>query len=134
MCHWVRINAGPVVPLGNGNMMLILDYVPHFTAQMMSFEEIDDALKFLTVNGATTLGLRDVRLGNGQASKLIVLDADSVFNAVYEGAARYCVRCAPAARCLPARRPSTPDSPCCNNPTQTVAPLTGELSPEATEG
>ena len=45
----------PWYPLGNGNMMLILDYVLHL-AQMMSFEEIDDALKFLTVNGATTLG------------------------------------------------------------------------------
>lgn len=74
----------PWYPLGNGNMMLILDYVLHL-AQMMSFEEIDDALKFLTVNGATTLGLRDMYgLETGKPANFIVLDADSVFNAVYE--------------------------------------------------
>ena len=103
-------------------MMLILDYVLHL-AQMMSFEEIDDALKFLTVNGATTLGLRDTDgLETGKPANFIVLDADSVFNAVYERCS-VSRSCAPAARCLPARRPSTPDSPCCNNPTQTVVPL-----------
>ena len=60
------------------------DYVLHL-AQMMSFEEIDDALKFLTVNGATTLGLRDMYgLETGKPANFIVLDADSVFNAVYE--------------------------------------------------
>ncbi len=73
-----------MVPVGNGNMMLILDYVLHL-AQMMSFEEIDDALKFLTVNGATTLGLRDMYgLEAGKPANFIVLDAISVFNAVYE--------------------------------------------------
>lgn len=70
--------------VGNGNMMLILDYVLHL-AQMMSFEEIDDALKFLTVNGATTLGMRDsYGLEAGKPANFIVLDASSVFGAVYE--------------------------------------------------
>lgn len=112
----------PWYPLGNGNMMLILDYVLHL-AQMMSFEEIDDALKFLTVNGATTLGLRDMYgLETGKPANFIVLDADSVFNAVYERCS--VLRSVRAGRTLfTARRPSTPDSPCCNNPTQTVAPL-----------
>ncbi len=74
----------PWYPVGNGNMMLILDYVLHL-AQMMSFEEIDDALKFLTVNGATTLGLRDsYGLEPGRSANFIVLDASSVFDAVYE--------------------------------------------------
>lgn len=113
----------PWYPLGNGNMMLILDYVLHL-AQMMSFEEIDDALKFLTVNGATTLGLRDMYgLETGKPANFIVLGTPIACSTPCMSAARYCVRCAPAARCLPAKRPSTPDSPCCNNPTQTVAPL-----------
>ena len=74
----------PWYPVGNGNMMLILDYVLHL-AQMMSFEEIDDALKFLTVNGATTLGMRDsYGLEAGKPANFIVLDASSVFDAVYE--------------------------------------------------
>lgn len=65
-------------------MMLILDYVLHL-AQMMSFEEIDDALKFLTINGATTLGIRDsYGLEPGKPANFIVLDASSVFDAVYE--------------------------------------------------
>lgn len=74
----------PWYPVGNGNMMLILDYVLHL-AQMMSFEEIDDALKFLTVNGATTLGMRNsYGLEAGKPANFIVLDASSVFGAVYE--------------------------------------------------
>ena len=74
----------PWYPLGNGNMMIILDYVLH-VAQMMSFPEIDDALKFLTVNGATTLGMRDnYGLEVGKPANFVVLDADSVFDAVYE--------------------------------------------------
>ena len=74
----------PWYPLGNGNMMLILDYVLHL-AQMMSFEEIDDALKFLTVNGATTLGIQDsYGLEVGKPANFIVLNASSVFDAVYE--------------------------------------------------
>ena len=74
----------PWYPVGNGNMMLILDYVLHL-AQLMSFEEIDDALKFLTVNGATTLGITDsYGLEPGKPANFIVLDASSVFDAVTE--------------------------------------------------
>lgn len=74
----------PWYPLGNGNMMIILDYVLHL-AQMMSFPEIDDALKFLTVNGATTMHLND-RYGieTGKPANFIVLGASSVFDAVYQ--------------------------------------------------
>lgn len=74
----------PWYPLGNGNMMLILDYLLH-VAQMMSFTEIDDALQFLTINGATTLGMRNsYDLKQGNPANFIVLDASSVFEAVYE--------------------------------------------------
>ena len=74
----------PWYPLGNGNMMLILDYVLH-PARMTSSPEIDDALKFLTVNGAATMHLND-RYGieTGKPANFIVLDASSVFDAVYQ--------------------------------------------------
>jgi cytosine deaminase len=76
----------PWYPLGNGNMMIILDYVLHL-AQMMSFAEIDKAMKFLTTNGATTLHLLDqYGIESGKPANFIVLDADSVFNAIYERA------------------------------------------------
>ncbi|NMN00036.1 cytosine deaminase [Bifidobacterium sp. DSM 109958] len=76
----------PWYPLGNGNMMIILDYVLHL-AQMMSFPEIDDALKFLTVNGATTMHLGDAYgLEVGRPANFVVIDASSVFDAVYERA------------------------------------------------
>ncbi|KFI81898.1 cytosine deaminase [Bifidobacterium reuteri DSM 23975] len=74
----------PWYPLGNGNMMIILDYVLHL-AQMMSFPEIDDALKFLTINGATTMHLNDqYGLEAGMPANFIVLDASNVFDAVYQ--------------------------------------------------
>lgn len=76
----------PWYPLGNGNMMIILDYVLHL-AQMMSFPELDDALKFPTVNGATTMHLRDqYGIECGRPANFIVLDATSPFDAVYERA------------------------------------------------
>ena len=76
----------PWYPLGNGNMMIILDYVLHL-AQMMSFAELDDALKFPTVNGATTMHLGDgYGIAEGRPANFIVLDATTPFEAVYERA------------------------------------------------
>ena len=76
----------PWYPLGNGNMMIILDYVLHL-AQMMSFAELDDALKFPTVNGATTMHLGDsYGIAEGRPANFIVLDAITPFEAVYERA------------------------------------------------
>lgn len=76
----------PWYPLGNGNMMIILDYALHL-AQMMSPGEIDRALALLTDNGATTMRLGgEYGLEVGRPANFIVLDARSAFNAVYERA------------------------------------------------
>lgn len=76
----------PWYPLGNGNMMIILDYVLHL-AQMMTLPEIDRALDFLTVNGATTMNLQDsYGIAVGKPASFVVLDASDAFNAVYERA------------------------------------------------
>ncbi|PAU70075.1 cytosine deaminase [Bifidobacterium italicum] len=73
----------PWYPLGNGNMMIILDYVLHL-AQMMTPPEIDRALDLLTVNGATTMHLRDVYgIEEGRPANFVVLDAHDAFGAVY---------------------------------------------------
>lgn len=74
----------PWYPVGNGNMMIILDYVLHL-AQMMSFAELDGALKFLTENGARTMNLSDqYGIEPGKPANFIVLDASDEFDAVYE--------------------------------------------------
>lgn len=76
----------PWYPLGNGNMMIILDYALHL-AQMMTPPEIECALDLLTVNGATTLHLSDTYgIKEGNAANFIVLDAHNAFDAVYERA------------------------------------------------
>ena len=48
--------SDPWYPLGNGNMMMILDHGIHI-AQMMSPEEIANALDLVTLNGAVTMNL-----------------------------------------------------------------------------
>ncbi|MEE1296413.1 MAG: amidohydrolase family protein [Bifidobacterium sp.] len=75
----------PWYPLGNGNMMVILDYLLH-VGQMMTRAEIDRALDFATVNGAVTMMLDDYGLAVGNPANFIVLDAASPFEAVYERA------------------------------------------------
>ncbi len=74
----------PWYPLGNGNMMIILDYALH-VAQMMSLPEINNALKLLTINGATAMNLRDsYGIEVGKPANFIVLDAADEFDAVYQ--------------------------------------------------
>ena len=60
----------PWYPLGNGNMMNILDHGIHI-CQMMSFAEIDHALDLITTNGARTMHIEDTyvsRPGKTRAS------------------------------------------------------------------
>lgn len=46
----------PWYPAGNGNLMNVLDNGIHI-AQMMSFEEMDNCLDLITVNGAKTMNI-----------------------------------------------------------------------------
>lgn len=74
----------PWYPLGNGNLMNVLDNGIHI-AQMMSFDEIDNVLDLITVNGAKTMNISDqYGIEAGKPANFIVLDAGSPFEAVAE--------------------------------------------------
>lgn len=78
--------SDPWYPLGNGNMMNILDHGIHI-CQMMSFEEIDKALDLITVNGAKTMHLLDeYGLEVGKPASFLILEADSAFEAIRQRA------------------------------------------------
>ena len=74
--------SDPWYPVGNGNLMNILDAGIHI-AQMMSMEEIDNALDFITINGARTLNILDsYGIKEGNPANFIVLNAKTGFEAV----------------------------------------------------
>ena len=76
----------PWYPVGNGNLMNILDNGIHL-AQTMSFEDLDRALDLITHNGARTLNIEDqYGIEEGKPANFLVLDADSPFEAVRQRA------------------------------------------------
>ena len=76
----------PWYPLGNGNMMNILDHGIHI-CQMMSFAEIDHALDLITTNGARTMHIEDTYgLAPGKDASFLVLDAPLPFEAIRQRA------------------------------------------------
>lgn len=72
----------PWYPLGNGNLMNVLDNGIHL-AQTMSLPEIHTVLDLITINGAICLNMED-RYGIevGKPANFIVLDAPNAFEAV----------------------------------------------------
>lgn len=76
----------PWYPVGNGNLMNILDNGIHL-AQTMSFEELDKCLDLITTNGAKTLNVQDqYGIEVGKPAHFLVLDARSPFEAVRQRA------------------------------------------------
>ena len=76
----------PWYPVGNGNLMNILDNGIHL-AQTMSFEELDKCLDLITTNGAKTLNVEDqYGIEQGKPANFVVLDARSPFEAVRQRA------------------------------------------------
>lgn len=76
--------SDPWYPLGTGNLMNILDAGLHI-CQMMSFEEINNSLDLITINGAKTLNIQNeygVKVGN--QANFIVLNGTSEFEAIQE--------------------------------------------------
>ena len=72
----------PWYPLGNGNMMNILDNGIHLT-QVASYEELEKAFDLITYNGAKTMMLEDqYGLEAGKQANFIVLNEASVFEAI----------------------------------------------------
>ena len=76
----------PWYPVGNGNLMNILDNGIHL-AQTMSFEELDKCLDLITTNGAKTLNVQDqYGIEEGKPANFLVLDAKTPFEAVRQRA------------------------------------------------
>ena len=76
----------PWYPVGNGNMMNILDNGIHL-AHTMSFDELDRCLDLITYNGAKTLQVEDqYGIEVGKPANFLVLDANSPFEAVRQRA------------------------------------------------
>lgn len=72
----------PWYPLGNGNMMNILDNGIHLT-HYASPEDLERAFDLITYNGAKCLNIQDqYGLAEGKAANFIVLDEKNVFDAI----------------------------------------------------
>lgn len=72
----------PWYPMGNGNMMNILDNGIHL-AQIMSAKDIATNFDLITYNGARCLNIQDsYGLEVGRAANFIVLDETSVYEAI----------------------------------------------------
>ncbi|KAA3638900.1 MAG: cytosine deaminase [Proteobacteria bacterium] len=72
----------PWYPMGNGNMMNILDNGIHL-AQVMSPAEVETAFDLITYNGARCLNIQDsYGLDVGKAANFIVLDESTVYEAI----------------------------------------------------
>lgn len=72
----------PWYPMGNGNMMNILDNGIHL-AQIMSPEEVKTNFDLITYNGARCLNIQDsYGLEVGKAANFIVLNESSVYEAI----------------------------------------------------
>lgn len=72
----------PWYPMGNGNMMNILDNGMHL-AQIMSPEEVETNFDLITYNGARCMNIHDsYGLDVGKQANFIVLDESSVYEAI----------------------------------------------------
>jgi cytosine deaminase len=72
----------PWYPMGNGNMMNILDNGIHL-AQIMSPSEIEKDLDLITYNGARCLNIQDrYGLSVGKDANFIVINGDSPFDVI----------------------------------------------------
>lgn len=72
----------PWYPLGNDNLMNILDHGIHIS-QLMTTNDINNALDLITINGAKALNIDDsygIKCGNN--ANFIVLDAKNEFDAI----------------------------------------------------
>ena len=72
----------PWYPMGNGNMMNVLDQGIHL-AQIMSPSDIETDLDLITYNGARCMNIQDVYgLEVGKDANFIVLDGNSPFDVI----------------------------------------------------
>lgn len=71
----------PWYPLGTANMLQVLHMGLHI-CQLMGYGQINEGLKLITENSAKALGLTDYGIVEGNTANLIILPAESGFDAV----------------------------------------------------
>ncbi|CAI2449960.1 Cytosine deaminase [Serratia ficaria] len=82
----------PWYPLGTANMLQVLHMGLH-VCQLMGYGQIDDGLKLITSHSARTLHLSDYGLAAGNSANLLILPAESGFDAVRrQTPVRYSIR------------------------------------------
>lgn len=82
----------PWYPLGTANMLQVLHMGLH-VCQLMGYGQIDDGLKLITSHSARTLNLTDYGLAAGNSANLVILPAESGFDAVRrQTPVRYSIR------------------------------------------
>ncbi|MGQ8776859.1 cytosine deaminase [Serratia sp. NA_112.1] len=82
----------PWYPLGTANMLQVLHMGLH-VCQLMGYGQIDDGLKLITSYSARTLHLTDYGLTSGNSANLVILPADSGFDALRrQTPVRYSIR------------------------------------------
>ncbi|WP_269668871.1 cytosine deaminase [Serratia plymuthica] len=82
----------PWYPLGTANMLQVLHMGLH-VCQLMGYGQIDDGLKLITSHSARTLHLTDYGLAAGNSANLVILPAESGFDAVRrQTPVRYSIR------------------------------------------
>ncbi|WP_455715218.1 cytosine deaminase [Anaerosporobacter sp.] len=78
--------SDPWYPLGNGNLIHQVDFGLHL-GHMMTPEQINNGLDYITINGAKTLSITEgYELKKGNRASFIVLDAPSESEAIRERA------------------------------------------------
>lgn len=82
----------PWYPLGTANMLQVLHMGLH-VCQLMGYGQIDDGLNLITSHSARTLNLTDYGLAAGNSANLVILPAESGFDAVRrQTPVRYSIR------------------------------------------
>ncbi|MGF6191816.1 cytosine deaminase [Serratia sp. 2723] len=82
----------PWYPLGTANMLQVLHMGLH-VCQLMGYGQIDAGLDLITTHSARTLNLADYGLRAGNSADLVILPADSGFDAVRrQTPVRYSIR------------------------------------------
>ncbi|MCX8958884.1 cytosine deaminase [Erwinia psidii] len=82
----------PWYPLGTASMLQVLHMGLH-VCQLMGYGQLDEGIKLITTNSAMTLQLKDYGIQTGNRASLIILPADSGFDALRRQVpVRYSVR------------------------------------------
>ncbi|SDJ08647.1 cytosine deaminase [Salimicrobium halophilum] len=81
VCFGLDSIMDPWYPLGDGDLMTVLDTGLH-ACHMTDYDHIVQALDLVTTNGAKTLGLQNYGIQEGNDANVIILDADSDYEAV----------------------------------------------------